>query len=89
MSFKRLDPQDFLISADSVVGPIWSTDAATLTTFFTKSSQDASDYYWDVYQADPTTDGSEVQFAVSWGNKLGSGSVQFNSNIKGKSGNLF
>jgi hypothetical protein len=39
MSFKRLDPEDFLVSSDSIVNTLWSTDTPTLTTFFTSSIQ--------------------------------------------------
>ena len=37
MSFKRLDPEDISISAESIVTPLWSTNSKTLTTFFTSS----------------------------------------------------
>ena len=88
MSFKRLDPQDFLISADSVVGGMWTGGGSTLTEFHTSSNQETSDagkYYLDVYQTGSNETNSEVQFAVAYGDKLGSGSAQFDSNIPGKS----
>ena len=83
MSFKRLDPQDFLISADSVVGGMFSGDVTTLTTFFTSSTQAGTEYYRDVSDLLVTNESSEVQFAVAYGSKFGSGSAQFDSNIKG------
>ena len=88
MSFKRLDPQDFLISADSVVGGMWTGGGSTQTEFYTSSTQETAnsgDYYLDVYQTGSTLTNAEVQFAVSYGDKFGSGSAQFDSNIKGKS----
>ena len=35
MSFNRLDPQDFVVSADSVSSTVWTGNQPTLTTFFT------------------------------------------------------
>ena len=85
MSFKRLDPQDFLISADSVVTGLWTGGNATLDEFYTASAQDGSDYYYDVYQTQSGEPDAEIQFAVSFGNQAGSGSVRFNSNLGGYS----
>ena len=82
MSFKRLDPEDFILSADSITAPLWSTNSPTLTTFFTSSTQEASsagDYYLSVYQTGSALLGSEVQFDIAYANKLGSGSALFNS----------
>jgi len=85
MSFKRLDPQDFLVSADSVTTSCWSGNSVTLSTFFTSSTQTNStsgDYYYDVYQADPdSSDTAAVQFAIAYGDSEGSGSVYFNDNV--------
>ena len=51
MSFKRLDPEDFLISADSITAPAWTGNVPTLTTFFTSSVQEVSssrNYYLSI-----------------------------------------
>jgi len=51
MSFKRLDPEDFVISADAISSTLWSTNSPALTTFFTSSTQintTAGNYYIDV-----------------------------------------
>lgn len=88
MSFKRLDPQDITISAESVVAPLWTTGTPVLTTFFTSSAQAASNsgnFYYEVYQTGSTLDNSEVQFSVAFGHRLGSGSANFDSNVNGKS----
>lgn len=88
MSFKRLDPQDFLISADSIVGGAWTGGSATLTSFNKSSAQEASDsgnYYLSVYQTAATEADSEVQFNIAFGDSAGSGSLLFDSNIEGKS----
>ena len=34
MSFKRLDPEDFLVSSDSITSTLWTNFQPTLTTFF-------------------------------------------------------
>jgi hypothetical protein len=55
MSFKRLDPEDFLVSVDSVTATAWSTNSPTLTTFFTSSVTSTNDsYYKNVYQTAST-----------------------------------
>jgi len=84
MSFKRLDPEDFLVSIDSVTATAWSTNSPTLTTFFTSSITSTNDsYYKNVYQTASTVSGSAVQFAIAYGNKNGSGSAFFNSTVTG------
>ena len=92
MSFKRLDAEDFILSADSITAPLWSGYAPIITTFFTSSAQYASStgtYYVSVYQTGSaalgsettTVSGSEVQFDIAYGNLKGSGSVPYNSQI--------
>ena len=57
MSFKRLDPEDISISAESIVAPAWSTDAIELKAegtvgFFRSDGQVASNtgnFYHEVY----------------------------------------
>ena len=54
MSFKRLDPEDFVVSSDSVTAPLWSGGIATLTTFYTSSVQEAGssgDFYLKIGRA--------------------------------------
>lgn len=86
MSFKRFDQEDITISAESVVAPAWTGQVSTLTTFFTSSQAGSTsgNYYYNVYQSDPSTVGSEVQFAVGYGNLNGSGSVPFTAGIPSK-----
>jgi hypothetical protein len=82
MSFKRLDTEDFILSADSITAALWTTNSPTLTTFFTSSTQEAAtsgDYYLSVYQTSSILSGSEVQFDIVYGNKIGSGSALYNT----------
>lgn len=88
MSFKRLDPEDLVLSADTVVTPAWSTGGATLTTFYTSSTQASSTsggYYLNIYQTGSTDASAEVQFSIAYGEKYGSGSTAYNSSVVGKS----
>ena len=88
MSFKRLETDDFVISADSVASTLWSTGNPTLSTFFTSSTQESStsgDYYLSVYNTSSASSGSAVQFSIAYGNSLGSGSANYNNLVNGKS----
>lgn len=89
MSFKRLDRQDIVISADSITAPAWSNNTVNLTTFYTSSTQVAGTsggYYYSIYKDDINLTGSaDVQFSLAFGHKLGSGSVPFNPTIPGNS----
>ena len=81
MSFKLLDAEDFVVSADAVQGIAWSTGAPTLTSFFTSSVQKngtSGNYYLAVYQTSSDLSTAAVQFDIAYGNKYGSGSSYFN-----------
>ena len=81
MAFKRLDPEDFLVSSDSITAPLWSTGAPTLIQFFTSSVQEAGssgNYYLSVYQTASNLSIATVQFDVAYGDSLGSGSTWYN-----------
>jgi hypothetical protein len=88
MSFKRLEADDFVISSDSVAGVAWSTGNPTLSTFFTSSTQVASTsgkFFVDVYNTASVLSGSAVQFSLTYGNVLGSGSTNYNQLVNGAS----
>lgn len=76
--YKRFGEFDQVTNKIEVVTTgMWSGDTGSLTSFFTSSTQaeaDSSDYYVNVYNADPDSSG-EVQFAIAYGHKFGSGSV--------------
>lgn len=87
MSFKRFDQEDVTISAESIVAPAWSGQATALNSFYTSSTQvntSTGKYFYDIYQAAPNTAGAAVQFAIAYGNRLGSGSTIINEQ-EGKS----
>lgn len=88
MGFKRLDAEDFVVSADSITATVWTNNTPTLTQFFTSSDQinsSAGSYYLSVYQTASQLSSSEVQFDIAYGNKYGSGSTFFNSAVIGNS----
>jgi len=81
MGFKRLDAEDFVVSADAVQSTAWSTGTPTMTSFFTSPTQlagSSGDYYASVYQVNSSTAGAAVQFDIAYGNIKGSGSAFFN-----------
>ena len=90
MSFKRLDPEDITISAESIVAPAWTGQQVTLSTttpstaFYTSSDQisiGAGNYYYDIYQTGSAAIGSQVQFSLVYGNKLGGGALPINAQV--------
>jgi len=81
MAFKRLDPEDFVVSSDSITSTLWSTGAPTITSFFTSSTQAAGssgDYYLSIYQTASNLSTAAVQFDIAYADKLGSGSALYN-----------
>jgi hypothetical protein len=85
MSFKRLEADDFVVSTDSITAGMWVGDIATLTYFFTSSTQAAGasgDYYLNVYSSSAATD---IQFAIAYANAQGSGSLAYNTAVNGYS----
>ena len=89
MSFKRFDPEDIALSAESIVAPAWSNQATKLSTNIASGSQAnlaSADYYYNMYAASEGGIGTgDVQFAVAYGNRKGSGSLSFSTSEVGKS----
>ena len=54
---------------ETVTAGMWSDNLASLTTYFTSSTQTTTQrrYYVDVYQDTPTADGAATQFALAFG----------------------
>jgi len=74
MAFKRLDPEDISISAESVVTPLWSTNSKLLTTFFTSSAQYAlsGEYFTRIFNSNINTDSTAVaQMGITYGDRAG------------------
>jgi hypothetical protein len=83
MSFSRYATEDSVISSETVVRGLWTGDVNSLITFFTASGY--TEYYLDVYQGNPLTSTSSVQFDIQYGHLYGSGSVPINTNVVGYS----
>jgi len=85
MSFNRLDPSDFVVSTDAISSTLFSNNSPSLTAVFTSSVQVASsagNYYINIFDAATT---QSVQFAIAYGNEVGSGSLVYNTAVDGKS----
>src|SRR5210317_628759 len=77
--YKRFGEYDTVQGkVETVTTGLWTGDTGSLSTFFTSSTQTSAslEYYLNVYNANPATDETaEVQYAVAFGNKYGSGST--------------
>jgi hypothetical protein len=77
-TYTKFDPANDVVAnqIETVTAGMWSDNLASLTTYFTASTQTTTQrrYYVDVYQDTPTADGAAVQFALAFGHALGSGS---------------
>lgn len=85
MSFKRLEADDFVVSTEAISSTAWTTNTPALSAVFTSSAQISSstgNFYLNVYDTATT---SSVQFAIAYGNQNGSGSVNYNQLVDGKS----
>jgi len=84
MGFKRLEAEDFLVSADSVSSTVWSGNSPELSTFYTSSAQAgdrSGNYYLAVYQATPSDSSAEVQFDIAFADKTGRGTLAYNADV--------
>lgn len=87
MSFKRFRSSDIVIDTAVITAPIWTGGVSTLTTFYTSSTQAvglSGDYYLQVYQTASNQPSAETQFAITFASKTGSGSLNFNNAVEGK-----
>lgn len=89
MSFLPLNSgTDFIVNSEAITATLWSGTVPTLATYFTSSTQEASsagNYYLNVYQTASSETTAEVQFAIAYANKQGSGSALYNSAVGGNS----
>lgn len=80
--YKRFNPTFDLVDQPEIVTTgLWSGGGGSLEEFYTSSiqvDQQSGLYYWNVYQEEPsgsTEDIAEIQFALAYGHRFGSGSV--------------
>jgi hypothetical protein len=93
MSFTTLGPSDFVVSTDSITAPAWSSNVPVLRNFYSYSgsttaapnataiTQDA--FYLNVFNAPLGSSSASIQFAIAYGDQLGSGSLPYNSLVPG------
>jgi hypothetical protein len=84
MSFNRLDPQDFVVSADAVSSAAWSSNIPTLTTFFTSSAQEtgqSGEFYLNILNTGSEQPNSEIQFAIAYCDSTGGGASSYNPTV--------
>jgi hypothetical protein len=92
-TFVRYNPDDLVLSSDKVYTSTWSDDFNALTNFFVAaqsftpvSATDQRAFRVEVYKdnvSSQTNPSASVQFSVSYGHKLGSGSLLFNNEVGG------
>tara|TARA_B100000963_G_scaffold229693_1_gene200330 strand:- start:7796 stop:9109 length:1314 start_codon:yes stop_codon:yes gene_type:complete len=77
-TFTKFDAVNDIVDnqTETVTAGLWSGNVASLTTYFTSSTQTTSQrrYYADVFNGNPSSTDSECQFSVAFGHALGSGS---------------
>lgn len=76
--FKGFEEDDIVrANPTEVTFGIWTGDTGSLSNFYV-GSQTASlsgQYYWNVYNINPTSSDAEVQFAISYGHRTGGGNT--------------
>jgi len=85
MSFSRYNPEDSVISSETVVRGLWSGDNYTLNSSNMVTASGYTEYYLDVYNGSPYVTDSSVQFTLQYGQISGSGSAPINSTVPGYS----
>ncbi len=85
-TFIRLSSDDIVINTEKISTSTWSNNVNNLTTAHTSSTQavftsatSSGQFYIEVFNVatDSTSTTPEVQYALSYGHKLGSGSLDF------------
>jgi hypothetical protein len=80
MSFISLNPEDFVVSSDSIVSTLWSNNTTALTSFITSSTSIPNNSYLPVYIGpNPPSSTDTPQFSILYGRFDGSGSAPINT----------
>lgn len=81
MGFKRLEVDDFVVSAQAQTSTCWTGNVPALTNFYTQSNQvngASGVYYVTVFNENATASNSQAQFEIAYGNQNGGGALAFN-----------
>ena len=67
-------------NSERVTRGLWSNNVGELTTFFTSStlSSTQKQYYYEIFNGDPSVSTNEAQFSIAYGHYAGSGSLGTN-----------
>jgi len=91
MSFGAYNPEDQVLSSDTLISPMWDGDLTTLNTYYSWSSQEVNTtsgkFFLNVYASNinlPASSSAQPQFSVAYGHISGSGSAYFNSLVPDK-----
>ncbi len=88
MSFVQFGAEDSVISSEIITGPLWTGGSYNLTSSYVDSYQqnylESGKFYMNVYNQYYPSNGSEVQFSISYGHISGSGSAFFNGSVDGR-----
>ena len=78
-TYAKFNPADDILTnqKETVTVGLWSNDVGTLQSFFTSSTQTATQktYYYEVFNSASTGATAEPQFSVVYGSRVGSGSL--------------
>ena len=88
MGFKRLEADDFVVSAQAQTATCWTGNVPTLTNFYSQSNQVngvSGKYYITVYNENTTGSNSQAQFELAYGNSTGGGALAYNANVNNSS----
>jgi hypothetical protein len=83
MSFLRYNPEDSVISSETVVRGLWTGDANILTAANMFTASTYTEYYLNTYNTCSICPGSSVQYSIQYGNLNGSGSALINNAVPG------
>jgi hypothetical protein len=80
--YKTFETDDIVRGNPSeVTTGLWSGETGSLVAFFSSSTQaggTSGQYYWDVYNMNPSSSDAETQFAVAYGHRTGGGGPTLN-----------
>ena len=90
MTLIRFNTGDVVVKDEKIGVSTWTNNTNNLTVAYTSSEQDnhltptgSSAFYLNVWQTASTDTTAEVQYAVSYGHKYGSGSLDFTNDVGG------
>src|SRR5205085_1344538 len=75
-TFKRFEDDDVVRgNPTEVTTGLWTGDTGSLSKHYLSSQTGSTsgEYYWNVYNIDPSSSLAEVQYAITYGHRLGGG----------------